>query len=228
MAGVFAIGFAGLAIDRAAGRAELGLSRGDTVERHCEEMESAALDDAVGHVILSGCEMHLMVSSVVFSGPDLVAAYVPLQVAGRPALVDSPLLYRSEDPMLMERLTEFIRTNPDAPDAWLRARVDADPGTIDGTLLRGRHATVADAEHLERHRTHLAADAVVLVDRRSLPSPLPALGMALLLAALAVWGLVFPPSGILAGTGLPRGSSVNGVVARQRRSTQAGEDQAEQ
>lgn len=201
LAGVFAIGMAAMAADRAAGRAMWGLSRGKAVERSCADFDAHELPDDVGHVVLTGCEMRVGVSSVVFSGPDLVTAYVPLQVAGRPMVSHATFLYRSEKPSFLAVLTELVREDPEDPHLWVRDRVDADPGVIDGTILRGRHQSVGDGEHLERHRGHLAADAVLLVDRHGLPDPVAPLGGALVMALLAVWGLVFPPSGITAGTG---------------------------
>ncbi|HCH66403.1 MAG: hypothetical protein CL927_09780 [Deltaproteobacteria bacterium] len=195
-----------MALDRAAGRAMWGLSRGAAVERTCADFDDRDLDVQVGHVVLTGCEMHVDVSSVVFSGPDLVTAYVPLQVAGRPMVSNPIFLLRTNDPDFLATLMQLLRDDPEDPHVWLRERLDLDPVRIDSTVLRGRHLAAVDAEHLERHQTHLAADAVVIADRASLPSPIPPLCVGLGLGLLALWGLVFPPSGITTGVGSRDGS----------------------
>ena len=78
-----------MAADRAAGQAMWGLSRGKAVERSCADFD-AELPDDVGHVVLTGCEMGVGVSTVVFGA--LVTAYVPLQVAGHPMVSHATFL----------------------------------------------------------------------------------------------------------------------------------------
>jgi hypothetical protein len=201
LAAVFAVALAWMAADRAAARAELGLSRGSTLVQSCAELAKGQIPPEVGHLVLTGCALDVPAATVVFDGPDLIAAYVPLVLDGRPTLHELPVLYRSEDPLLMAHLTEFIRSEPPDPTAWLAEQIDASVDKIDGTVLRGRGESVEDAEQLERHSGHLPAGAVVLADRARQPSPVAPAAGAFLLALLAMWGLWFPPPGIVAGMG---------------------------
>jgi|GEM_PF-4078560 len=189
-------------VDRAAGRGMLGQARGTTLDTTCAALAEHGMPDEVGHLVLRGCSMDLETATVVRDGNGLEVAYVSLVATDQPTLGDVPVVYRLQDRARLEPLEAFMRLHP-PPDAkeWFDEHVNRRLEAIDGTVLRGRHASATDADHLGRHALRVGDMGAVLVDRQRLASPWPTAVSGLVFLMLAVWGLVFPPSGIVAGTG---------------------------
>ena len=193
--------------DRLAGRRGLGLASGRVVSTSCAQRAGDGVAEDVGHLVLEGCRLDLDRATVVTDGFAVEAVYTPLRVADGPTLGDIPVLLRLDDPRIRAALQEFLRLNP-APDptAWFAEHIDPlfgelDGGTIDGTVLTGRRRSATDQDHYSRHRDRFGEAPVLLAPRDRLPSPWPTGLSALAFAILAVWGLLFPPVGIVAGTG---------------------------
>ncbi len=177
----------------------------------CAELAGDVVAEDVGHLELRGCRLDLDRATVVTDGFAVEAVYTPLRVADGPTLGDIPVLLRLDDPRLRAKLQEFLRLKP-APDptAWFAEHIDPlfgemDGGTIDGTVLTGRRRSATDQDHFSRHRDRLGERPVLVALRDRLPSPWSTGLSALVFAVLAVWGLLFPPIGIVAGTGRGRG-----------------------
>lgn len=200
LAGLFALAAAAWSVDRA--WASGLLDRGAVHEATCGDLAEGGLPATARRVRLSDCRLDLAAASVVLSGPELEAVYAPLRVASGPTLGALPLLVRLEDPKLLAVLADLLRGEPpDDPTAWLAEHVGGDLSEVDGIVLRGRYLSATDAEHVTRQVRNLAVGSGVLVSPDRVPSPVPPGVAAVLLAVLALWGVVAPPSGIVSGTG---------------------------
>lgn len=190
-------------VDRMATLRTGGLSLGDVERTTCSALAGHSVAPAVGHLALTGCRLDLPAASIVYDGFELEAVYAPLRTAAGPTLGDIPVVVRTNDPALRATLLELVRQDPPPDDvaAWLDTHAPPLEGAIDGAVLSARHRSATDDEHLSRHIDHTGPGAVLLADPATLPSPWSTGLAALVFGLLAVWGLAFPPSGIVAGTG---------------------------
>ena len=200
LAAVFAAVCFAWAIDRAHVRGDFSNA--------LHRLDCGALPGATvtGRLHIEDCELHLPSASLVLDGTEVVGGYARLRSTAGPTDA-MPVLLRVSDPAQLALLGQAFRAQALAEDAdtdaWVKTHlVELVPRTdLQGVVLRGRHLDGTDRDHLQLHAGALAADAGILAASDTLPSPWAPAMLGLLLAALALWGWRFPPSGITAGLG---------------------------
>ncbi len=200
LAGIFAVACGAWAIDRAWTRGDLRAADGVRVLQ-CDELTLPAV--ASGPVQLQGCVAHLPSASLVLDGTAVVGGYARLAPLNGPADT-MPLLLRVSEPTHVALLQEaFAAQSLGDSDAWVRDHLhELEPElSLEGAVIQGRHLDGTDRDHLQLHAGALTATAAIVADRGSLPSPWPPAGLSALMAILAAWGWLRPPTGITSGLG---------------------------
>ncbi len=172
--------------------------------RTCGALAGVPLPAEVTHVALSECEVHLTRARLRLIQEDVEAAYLPLSVPDGPAAGAMPGLFWTQDPTVLQLLTDaFAAQQRGGEAAWVDAHLTDLVRPIETLVVvsRGSRLSVDDTTFLSESNPPLQSPAVLLRSIDSLPSPALPFALSVLFAALASWALFAPPSGIVRGTG---------------------------